>query len=204
MGLPQGMRRSACPPRSTRLQWFVVAWLVGDSLLLTLAALSKKGAGKRTLRIWRCCGLICMSMCCLYFFRNVRLSSAVGARAVVIWGKLLAAPGCICDYFLLVGGLANLSTLRCFVACKSCRVCLADESHSHGASRARLTGHDPHDKTPEIMGLQTGGVIAVTQGIGPKAGDRLAATGLFQLSLCMAWLFSSAIFDVSASILTSR
>ena len=50
----------------------------------------------------------------------------------------------------------------------------------------------------EIMGLQTAvGVIAVTQGIGPKAEDRLAATGLFQLSLSMAWLFSLAIFDVS-------
>ena len=49
----------------------------------------------------------------------------------------------------------------------------------------------------EIMGLQTAvGVIAVTQGIGPKAEDRLAATGLFQLSLCMAWLFSLAIFDI--------
>ena len=48
------------------------------------------------------------------------------------------------------------------------------------------------------MGLQTAvGVIAVTQGIGPKAEDRLAATALFQLSLCMAWLFSLAIFDVS-------
>ena len=47
------------------------------------------------------------------------------------------------------------------------------------------------------MGLQTAvGVIAVTQGIGPKADERLAATGLFQLSLCMAWLFSLAIFDI--------
>ena len=50
----------------------------------------------------------------------------------------------------------------------------------------------------EIMGLQTAvGVIALTQGIGPNAEDRLAATALFQLSLCMAWLFSIAIFDVS-------
>ena len=47
------------------------------------------------------------------------------------------------------------------------------------------------------MGLQTAvGIIAVTQGIGPKAEERLAATALFQLSLSMAWLFSMAVFDI--------
>ena len=40
-------------------------------------------------------------------------------------------------------------------------------------------------------------LIAVSQGIGKDAFFRLGATHLFQLSLIMAWLFSTAIFDVS-------
>ena len=53
-------------------------------------------------------------------------------------------------------------------------------------------------KLSEIMGLQAAlAAIAVSQGIGPKASKRITATGLFQLSLSMAWLFSLAIFDVS-------
>ena len=53
-------------------------------------------------------------------------------------------------------------------------------------------------KLSEIMGLQAAlAAIAVSQGIGPKASKRITATGLFQLSLIMAWLFSTAILDVS-------
>ena len=71
----------------SRLQWFVVAWLVGDSLLLTLASLSKKGRGKTyATHLEMLCFSICMSLCCLYFFGTLD-SSAVGARAVVMWGS---------------------------------------------------------------------------------------------------------------------
>ena len=48
------------------------------------------------------------------------------------------------------------------------------------------------------MGLQTAvAIIALTQGIGPKANSRLYATAMFLLSLSMGWLFSLAVFDVS-------
>ena len=52
-----------------RLQWFVVAWLVGDSLLLTFAALSKESRGRTyATHLEMLCFSVCMSMCCLYFF----------------------------------------------------------------------------------------------------------------------------------------
>ena len=70
-----------------RLERLVVAWLVGDSILFTFAALSKIESRGRTytthleMMTWP----ICMSLCCLYFFGTLD-SSAVGKRAVVIWG----------------------------------------------------------------------------------------------------------------------
>ena len=70
-----------------RLERLVVAWLVGDSILFTFAALSKLESRGRTytthleMMTWP----ICMSLCCLYFFGTLD-SAAVGRRAVVIWG----------------------------------------------------------------------------------------------------------------------
>jgi len=185
-----------------RLERLVVAWLVGDSLLLTLASLSKKGRGKTyathlEMMTWP----ICMSLCCLYFFGTLD-SSAVGRRALVIWVAFWLHQAVFVTLHHWSYGDSKIWELfgaflwNAFIA--------AAFAWLMNLLRSELRALDSLDTTRittrllEIMGLQTAvGVIAVTQGIGPKAEDRLAATGLFQLSLCMAWLFSLAIFDVS-------
>ena len=68
-----------------RLERLVVAWLVGDSLLLTIASLSKKGRGKTyathlEMLTWP----LCMSFMLLCFFGTMD-SSAVGRRALFVW-----------------------------------------------------------------------------------------------------------------------
>ena len=69
-----------------RLERLVVAWLVGDSILLTIASLSKVESRTRTytthleMMTWP----ICMSLMLLYFFGTLD-SSAVGRRVLVIW-----------------------------------------------------------------------------------------------------------------------
>ena len=73
-----------------RLERLVVAWLVGDSILLTIASLSKNGRGKtHATHLEMLTWPICMSMCCLYFFGTLD-SSAVGRRAVGIWAGFWA------------------------------------------------------------------------------------------------------------------
>ena len=185
-----------------RLQWLVVAWLVGDSILLTFASLSKESRGRThathlEMMTWP----ICMSLCCLYFFGTLD-SSAVGRRALVIWVAFWLHQAVFVTIHHWSYGDSKVWELfgaflwNAFIA--------AAFGWFMNILRSELRALDSLDTTRittrliEIMGLQTAvGVIAVTQGIGPKAEDRLAATGLFQLSLCMAWLFSLAIFDVS-------
>ena len=182
-----------------RLERLVVAWLVGDSLLLTLAALSKKGRGKtHATHLEMLTWPICMSMCCLYFYGTLD-SSAVGARAVVIWGVFWLHQAIFVTIILWSEGSPTYQLFGAFLWHAFLGAAFA---WLMNLIRTELRELDSLDTTRttrllEIMGLQTAvGVIAVTQGIGPKAGDRLAATGLFQLSLCMGWLFSLAVFDI--------
>jgi hypothetical protein len=184
-----------------RLERLVVAWLVGDSLLLTIASLSKKGRGKtHATHLEMLTWPICMSMCCLYFFGTLD-SSAVGKRAVVIWGFFWMHQAVFVT--LLFWSEGGYTTFQLIAALVWHAFLGAAFAWLMSLLRSELRALDSLDTTRttrllEIMGLQTAvGVIAVTQGIGPKAEDRLAATALFQLSLCMAWLFSLAIFDVS-------
>ena len=186
-----------------RLQWFVMAWLVGDSLLLTFASLSKESRGRTyathlEMLTWP----ICMSMCCLYFFGTLD-SSAVGRRAVGIWAGFWAHQAVFVTIHhwsseAYVGKIHELFGAFLFNAFLG-----AAFAWLMNILRSELRALDSLDTTRmtrllEIMGLQTAvGVIALTQGIGPNSNKRLAATALFQLSLCMAWLFSIAIFDVS-------
>ena len=183
-----------------RLERLVVAWLVGDSLLLTLAALSKKGRGKtHATHLEMLTWPICMSMCCLYFYGTLD-SSAVGARAVVIWGVFWLHQAIFVTIILWSEGSPTYQLFAAFLWHAFLGAAFA---WLMNLLRSELRALDSLDTTRttrllEIMGLQTAvGVIALTQGIGPNAEDRLAATALFQLSLCMAWLFSIAIFDVS-------
>ena len=184
-----------------RLERLVVAWLVGDSILLTIASLSKNGRGKtHATHLEMLTWPICMSMCCLYFFGTLD-SSAVGRRAVGIWAGFWAYQAVFVTILYWSEGdhkthqLVAVFAFHAFLG--------AAFAWLMNTLRSELRALDSLDMTRtttrllEIMGLQTAvGVIAVTQGIGPKADERLAATGLFQLSLCMAWLFSLAIFDI--------
>ena len=179
-----------------------IAWLVGDEALLTYAALSKKGRGKTyathlEMLTWP----LCMSLCMLYFFGTLD-SSAVGRRAVGIWAGFWAYQAVFVT--ILFESEGDHKTYQLFVVCLFHAFLGVAFAWLMNLLRSELRALDSLDTTRnttrllEIMGLQTAvGVIAVTQGIGPKAEDRLAATGLFQLSLSMAWLFSLAIFDVS-------
>ena len=186
-----------------RLERLVVAWLVGDSILFTFAALSKIESRGRTytthleMMTWP----ICMSLCCLYFFGTLD-SSAVGKRAVVIWGMFWLHQAIFLPiHHWSKGGSKVYELFGAFVWNAFIGAALG---WLMNLLRSELRALDSLDTTRittrllEVMGLQTAvGVIAVTQGIGPQAAERLAATGLFQLSLSMAWLFSLAIFDVS-------
>ena len=182
-----------------RLERLVVAWLVGDSLLLTLAALSKKGRGKtHATHLEMLTWPICMSMCCLYFYGTLD-SSAVGARAVVMWGSFWLHQAVFVTILFWSEGSPTYQLFGAFLWHAFLGAAFA---WLMNLIRTELRALDSLDTTRttrllEIMGLQTAvGVIALTQGIGPNAEDRLAATALFQLSLCMAWLFSLAIFDI--------
>ena len=183
-----------------RLERLVVAWLVGDSILLTIASLSKNGRGKtHATHLEMLTWPICMSMCCLYFFGTLD-SSAVGRRAVGIWAGFWAHQAVFVTILFWSEGSPTYQLFGAFLWHAFLGAAFAWLMNLIRLEMRQLDSLDTTRTTRllEIMGLQTAvGVIAVTQGIGPKAGDRLAATGLFQLSLCMAWLFSIAIFDVS-------
>ena len=188
----------------SRLERLVVAWLVGDSLLLTFAALSKESRGRTyATHLEMLCFSVCMSMCCLYFFGTLD-SSAVGARAVVMWGSFWLHQAVFVTIHFWSSEAYTGKFHELFGAFLWHAFLGAAFAWLMNILRSELRALDSLDTTRittrllEVMGLQTAvGIIAATQGIGPKAEERLAATALFQLSLCMAWLFSIAIFDVS-------
>ena len=189
-----------------RLERLVVAWLVGDRGLLTYAALSKQGLGKTyathlEMLTWP----LCMSLMLLYFFGTMELS-AVGARAIFIWVFFWFYQSVFVTIFAWSEGV-YVREIHALFVCFAFHVFLGaaygwlihvlrSELRARGSLdtvTARITG-----RLSEVMGLQTAvAIIALTQGIGPKANSRLYATAMFLLSLSMGWLFSLAVFDVS-------
>ena len=185
-----------------RLERFVVAWLVGDNVIFTFAALNKRMIRYNAMAIEIMVFPISMSLCLLYAFSTLD-SSAVGRRAILIWFLFWFCQAVISVPFSLSDGHTWYETIAGFVwhafvaaAFGWLVAVLRSELRALGSLdtvTARITG-----RLSEVMGLQTAvAVVALTQGIGPKANSRLYATAMFQLSLCMAWLFSIAIFDVS-------
>ena len=67
-----------------RLERFVVAWLVCDNALLTLAGLSKGRRRYHAVHLEVMAFAISMSLCLLYAFGTLN-SSAVGRRAILVW-----------------------------------------------------------------------------------------------------------------------
>ena len=182
-----------------RLERFVVAWLVCDNALLTLAGLSKGVA--ITLCIWRLWFAISMSLCLLYAFGTLD-SSAVGRRAILVWFLFWFGQAVISVPFSLSDGHTIVETFAGFlwhafvaVAFGWLIAVLRSELRARGSLdivTTRITG-----RLSEIIGIQAAlALIAVSQGIGKDDVFRLGATHLFQLSLSMAWLFSLGIFDV--------
>ena len=192
-----------------RLQWFVVAFLVCDNAVLSYATLGskKKGdlkesrgrthAGHLEALTWS----LCMSLMLLYFFGTLD-SSAVGTRAVMIWVSFWLYQA-ICMAILVgsevsVIGAFGYFAFNAFIAAAFAWLIAVLRSEMRARGSLETVTTRITTKLSEIMGLQAAlAAIAVSQGIGPKASKRITATGLFQLSLIMAWLFSTAIFDVS-------
>ena len=187
-----------------RLERLVVGWLVGDNALLTYAALSKKGRGKTyathlEMLTWP----LCMSLMLLYFFGTMD-SSAVGTRAIIIWVFFWFYQSVFVTLLVWSEGVWKIHELFGYFAFHVFLGAaygwliqvLRSELRARGSLdtvTTRITG-----RLSEVMGLQTAvAIIALTQGIGPKANSRLYATAMFLLSLSMGWLFSLAVFDVS-------
>ena len=155
-----------------RLERLVVAWLVGDSILFTFAALSKIESRGRTytthleMMTWP----ICMSLCCLYFFGTLD-SSAVGKRAVVIWGMFWLHQAIFLPiHHWSKGGSKIYELVGAFVWNAFIGAALGWLMNLLRSELRALDSLDTARTTRllEIMGLQTAvGVIAVTQGIGP-------------------------------------
>ena len=186
-----------------RLERLVVAWLVGDSLLLTFASLSKESRGRtHATHLEMLTWPLCMSLMLLYFFGTMD-SSAVGLRAVVIWGTFWLHQAVFVTIHhwsseAYVGKIHELFGAFLFNAFLG-----AAFAWLMSILRSELRALDSLDTTritgrlSEIIGIQAAlALIAVSQGIGKDAFFRLGATHLFQLSLIMAWLFSLGIFDV--------
>ena len=189
-----------------RLERLVVAFLVCDNALLSYATLGKGSidesrgrthVGHLEVLIWP----LCMSLMLLYFFGTLD-SSAVGRRALVIWVAFWLYQAICMAIFVgseeSVAGAFGYFAFNAFLAAAFGWLInvLRSELRTRGSLDAVTTRITT--KLAEIMGLQAAlAAIAFSQGIGLKASKRLTATGLFQLSLIMAWLFSTAIFDVS-------
>ena len=183
-----------------RLERFVVAWLVCDNALLTLAGLSKGVA--ITLCIWRLWFAISMSLCLLYAFGTLD-SSAVGRRAIFIWVFFWFYQSVFVTILVWSEGVWKIHELfgaflfHAFLGAAYGWLIhvLRSELRARGSLdtvTTRITG-----RLSEIIGIQAAlALIAVSQGIGKDAFFRLGATHLFQLSLIMAWLFSLGVFDV--------
>ena len=184
-----------------RLERFVVAWLVGDNAIFTFAALSKRMIRYNAMAIEIMVFPISMSLCLLYAFSTLD-SSAVGRRAILIWFLFWLGQAVISIPFSLSDGHTIVETFAGFLWHAFVAVAfgwfvgvLRSELRALGSLdivTPRITG-----RLSEIIGIQAAlALIAVSQGIGKDAFFRLGATHLFQLSLIMAWLFSTAIFDV--------
>ena len=184
-----------------RLEWFVVAWLVGDNAIFTFAALSKRMIRYNAMAIEIMVFPISMSLCLLYAFGTLD-SSAVGRRAILIWflfwfcQAVISVPFSLSDDPSIIGAIGGF-VWHAFVAVAFgwLVAVLRSELRALGSLdivTPRITG-----RLSEIIGIQAAlALIAVSQGIGKDAFFRLGATHLFQLSLIMAWLFSLGVFDV--------
>ena len=184
-----------------RLERFVVAWLVGDNAIFTFAALSKRMIRYNAMAIEIMVFPISMSLCLLYAFGTLD-SSAVGRRAILVWFLFWFGQAVISVPFSLSDGHTIVETFAGFlwhafvaVAFGWLIAVLRSELRARGSLdivTTRITG-----RLSEIIGIQAAlALIAVSQGIGKDDFFRLGATYLFQTSLIMAWLFSTAIFDV--------
>ena len=183
-----------------RLERFVVAWLVGNNAIFTLAALSKGSLRTHASHLEIMVFSISMSLCLLYAFGTMN-SSAVGRRAILIWFIFWLYQGVFSVVYSLSDGNTILATFmyflwNVFVAATFAWLIkvIRSELRALGSldTVTRITG-----RLTEIIGLQAAlSLIAVSQGIGEDDIERLVATHLFQLSLSMAWLFSLGIYDV--------
>ena len=185
-----------------RLERFVVAWLVCDNALLTLAGLSKGRRRYNAVHLEVMVFAISMSLCLLYAFGTLN-SSAVGRRAILVWFTFWLYQAVFSTIYAATDGdhtpfeASVYFVYHAFVATSFGWLIgvIRSELRALGSLddvTTRITG-----RLTEIIGIQAAlSLIAVSQGIGKDAFFRLAATHLFQLSLIMAWLFSTAIFDV--------
>ena len=181
-----------------RLQWFLVAWLVGDCALLTLGSVptyQAEIANSESLIF-----PICMSLCFLYAFGTID-SSAVGKRAVVVWVMFWiyqAAFTCISMWARGETFLRGLVYLIYFAFVAAAFGWLMNVLRSELRAIGSLDTTRITARLYEIMGFQAAlAVIGATQGLGPKAVARISATVAFSLGLPCAWLFSVAIFEVA-------
>ena len=180
-----------------RLQWFLVAWLVGDCALLTWGSVPTYQAGIANYE--SLIFPISMSLCILYFFGTID-SSAVGKRAVIIWAFWWVYQAVFTPISLWARGESFLRGLVyliyfAFIAAAYGWLMnvLRSELRALGSLTSRITA-----RLYEIMGFQAAmAVIGATQGVGPKAFVRISATVCFSMSLIYAWLFSVAIFEVA-------
>ena len=183
-----------------RLERFVVAWLVGDNAIFTLAALSKGKLRWNAMAMEIMVFAISMSLCLLLAFGTLQ-SLRVGPRAIAIWFLFWLGQAVISILFTQSEGGTIGETVAGFVWHAFVAATFAwlikvirSELRALGSldTVTRITG-----RLTEIIGLQAAlSLIAVSQGIGEDDIERLVATHIFQLSLSMAWLFSLGIFDV--------
>ena len=184
-----------------RLQWFVVAWLVGDNAIFLLASLSKGNLRYNAMAMEIMVFPISMSLCLLLAFGTLQ-SLRVGPRAITVWFLFWFCQALISVPFSLSDGHTWYETVAGFVwhafiaaAFGWLVAVLRSELRALGSLdivTPRITG-----RLSEIIGIQAAlALIAVSQGTGKDALFRLGATHLFQLSLIMAWLFSLGVFEV--------
>ena len=184
-----------------RLQWFVVAWLVGDNAIFLLASLSKGNLRYNAMAMEIMVFPISMSLCLLLAFGTLQ-SLRVGPRAIAVWFLFWLGQAVISILFTVSEGGTIVEIFggfvwHAFVAATFAWLIKVIRSElralgSLDTVTTRITG-----RLTEIIGLQAAlSLIAVSQGIGEDEIERLIATHIFQLSLSMAWLFSLGIFDV--------
>ena len=183
----------------TRMQWFVVTWLVCDNALLTFGSLGKTASFHLEMLIFP----ISISLCMLYIFGTLD-SSAVGTRrAPVIWVCFWVYQAVFTAIAMLARGepfsralVPLFSFLFMATAFGWLIRLLRMELRALGsldATTRRIT-----TRLLEIMGLQAAlVVIGLTRGIGRNAFERISAAIYFSISLIFAWLYSLAIFDVA-------